>query len=1046
MDSETKSAFLVLKPVCDKVALSPSKSTLGDLKATIGSVPISGLLRLKDYVIFPLELHLHNHKNLSQETLISLVECLKAVLQRISLTELKNFLKLYSLLFSLISNPQNPELSKDVPEELKLSVVECVAELFIKSDPSVLVEFYSRPYYPKLSFGVYTCNQIVKNEKFHTLRVSALNCLMIMTGSLFDDEVKKSCSNIVMLMLPGIVSLCQATAALNVTQNHQVTLMALRLWSHVVVLVMDDNLKVQKSDDRSLCKLETSTKEKIKQIMDMQQRTEAWLADTSKNLAPVFENIVSVRSHSHWKVRHELAVASDRVVSNCLRTMQQSLMFLIDALIVLAQDEIDAVSNAAKTALHKFSQKCEAENGKSLVENIEENFFHLVTKLPRIVNGTDENVQLSELTLLGGYLSLLGPARLPHMLNSSAHLEKLISALVHLMELDTAGAKIIEEDFIVKDYDEYESWAKKSKSWRAFRHFSNENLIKKLEDICCILSDCHGTFIAHHLLDLYETNSLHRKEITLILNLIAANELSKSKDVELMTAVLDAYLEPSLWNLPTSKHEILEDSQADVHSVRLNNLSLAEIKSNVVQVCLMIEGIGDIALAVGGEIFSPCLLQCLYLLLERAGSPLEVFSEAGLYTLNNIVKACGLKDMTSLIDSYSDYLIHHVSLRLKNVTRYPQVLNVFIVIISKCTVHALSALQEIINNVLMYSCDTFQDKNIVAFLHVFLTFVSHAQKWMPPQEEEALTEKPSSPLESQSVLETFLEHHRLKLAASNFNDAIEENSSAPEEFSGAEATSESDYPENSEGADFHSESDGKKDIPETIKITISILRRSLNFLPHKNESLQLLVLQILDRGILVMQDWTDELLPVVHKIWAPLVERFSSPKPLIIHHSFKLLLTMAKITKDFIRKRTIDEVLPKLFAFLTKSAKDSHLRDVGSAYRMTQQYKLQHILLDGLGQIIIDLDCLEKTSHALLTCSSVYLSSLQPLPLQQSTKKLFETVAKKYRDLTWLILVSLKEKIHFTPPDPVFSSYEFTSSQPSAKDFQKNVDCLLQKL
>lgn len=45
---------------------------------------------------------------------------------------------------------------------------------------------------------------------------------------------------------------------------------------------------------------------------------------------------------------------------------------------------------------------------------------------------------------------MLGPARLPHMLNSSAHLEKLISALVHLMELDTAGAKIIEEDFIVK--------------------------------------------------------------------------------------------------------------------------------------------------------------------------------------------------------------------------------------------------------------------------------------------------------------------------------------------------------------------------------------------------------------------------------------------------------------------------------------------------------------------------------------------------------------------------------------------------------------------
>lgn len=76
-------------------------------------------------------------------------------------------------------------------------------------------------------------------------------------------------------------------------------------------------------------------------------------------------------------------------------------------------------------------------------------------------------------------------------------------------------------------------------------------------------------------------------------------------------------------------------------------------------------------------------------------------------------------------------------------------------------------------------------------------------------------------------------------------------------------------------------------------------------MPAKQKSTKLLSLDIIRRGVEVIRNYEDELLPVVHLVWSPLIERFKEiDEPLIVNLSFQLLQTLAKLSKDFIRSRT----------------------------------------------------------------------------------------------------------------------------------------------
>lgn len=83
------------------------------------------------------------------------------------------------------------------------------------------------------------------------------------------------------------------------------------------------------------------------------------------------------------------------------------------------------------------------------------------------------------------------------------------------------------------------------------------------------------------------------------------------------------------------------------------------------------------------------------------------------------------------------------------------------------------------------------------------------------------------------------------------------------------------------------------------------MKRCLHYLPLKNVQKSLMAMQTLQEGLLLLDEWENELLPIVHELWHPLTDRFKDENVLVINHAWQLLYVLATVSNDFIRSRTL---------------------------------------------------------------------------------------------------------------------------------------------
>lgn len=129
------------------------------------------------------------------------------------------------------------------------------------------------------------------------------------------------------------------------------------------------------------------------------------------------------------------------------------------------------------------------------------------------------------------------------------------------------------------------------------------------------------------------------------------------------------------------------------------------------------------------------------------------------------------------------------------------------------------------------------------------------------------------------------------------------------------------------------EDNEEKPIPQHIQLIVSVANRLVHVLPTKcvmdkimilevsliafknykknsllkNINFFCFVLQILMDTLLLLCENENQLLPVVHKLWSPLVNRFKYDNKdfLVLRRCFELLCVMAVTARDFIRSRTL---------------------------------------------------------------------------------------------------------------------------------------------
>lgn len=299
--------------------------------------------------------------------------------------------------------------------------------------------------------------------------------------------------------------------------------------------------------------------------------------------------------------------------------------------------------------------------------------------------------------------------------------------------------------------------------------------------------------------------------------------------------------------------------------------------------------------------------------------------------------------------------------------------------------------------------------NVHSYLRVFNAFLSHVTSWKGDTLGQ-ITDMEMQVDEEENILSNWLNILNKSPADEPINL---ENTPQHEE--------DINMPDTEPNEPSMTQSETKPELPRHIEMTKQILSQAIKFLSNSDQTQQILALECIATGVPLLADYEDELLPLVHLVWQPLVEKFRQKDPLVLSRCFSLLHILGLHAKEFILKRSLSDVIPQLKHFLKAASAHSSTE---KALVPTQEYKLQLKLLQHLPTFIRSLQLDGRHLYDLLSIVALYLSQEQPKELQALAVQAYQNLASYNGPFVYVMLL---QRAHL-------------------KDYKANVDGLFREL
>uniref|UniRef100_A0A6P8IMY9 TELO2-interacting protein 1 homolog isoform X2 n=1 Tax=Actinia tenebrosa TaxID=6105 RepID=A0A6P8IMY9_ACTTE len=817
---------------------------------------------------------------------------------------------------------------------------------------------------------------------------------------------------------------------------------------------------------------------------------EEWFTTTAIKLQVLIEKLTSASiSHSNWRVRLSVVKLCEKILSNCTKSMPKSTSLLVDILVGFLEDEYSQVSTESKAVL-EYMSKNEIKNEQTSFSSVlEENLHYQLTALPRVMRTADDEKKLRTLNLLNGYIGLLGD-RFSLLLTSTSHLKRLSLAFIQVLELDVSDVGIVEkktspmhESAVIPSdthgqnplsfpagevtADQYPRYP--------FRHFTDDKIRNALCHSCNLLG-CHGNLalLVDHFLDLFQESEIHRKQVILILNEIILGSTQREKKFEtksgsvtedftnfrntlksLVEILLSMYTSEKNWNLCTSnsietaeytgitpaKNNTLQVSREprSIHA-----LSYKTLNSNIFLTCLLLEGIGVFACALGPD-FDIFLIETLYLVLSKLGDSNAAVSRSAYGTLVSICQSCGYSSVEELITQNADYLVNSIAKDLKYVFINQQSPRVLQVMLQYSSPEVLAIIEDTLNDIFTV-LDLYPDQIMISLVKVLNTLVCSLHKWFAgykSKQQQAVKKLiPKTHCSEEKLFLRLKEDDFVQKVKNNLQQYIKRKRIVLGEADIEEEDAAQDNKE-SEDEDLYS-TDEKPKLPLHARYATQVLEKCIHFLSNSSFVLRILVLDTVYHGVLALKERENDLLPMIHHLWPPLMNRLNDKDQVVVIKAIDVITTMAECSGDFMRRRVIKDVIPRLLTYLNKQAEVSV--KAGPVYTHSQAYKLQVASLKGLGRLCKQLEISELQLDAAACVCSLYLSCRQPVDLQQIALQIFEIFFTLEPDVMWLILNNMFCPQVPQPPHPMFAEVKLAGVKPECKEFASNITSLLRKL
>ncbi|NXG38182.1 TTI1 protein, partial [Dromaius novaehollandiae] len=1071
-------AFGALRPVCVQLTKAQTRENVAQLQARLGAVSAAALQELQEYVLFPLRFALKVPGPKQERLVQSVVQCISSVLAATCVKKQELLQELFSELCSCLSPPSAVKKPASLSEELKLAVIQALHTLMHSAYGDVILSLYQPSTLPLLGFAVSLLLGLAEQEKAKQIKISALKCLQVLILQCdcqehqnLDEDEAQQCGDLFASFLPGISITLSRVITGDIKQGHTTTVSAIRLFYQIVGLVMSDEQLSRVPKNKEKLSVEQS---RISELMI--HRGPDWSKSTAEKLTLLIHKIVEFSSvHPHWKVRLELVELVHHLMRNCRQSLVDSFSHLLKALVGLVNDENSEVQNRCNEVLQSIAEQRLVAENRALADVLSENLHSLATALPRLMNSQDDQGKFSTLTLLLGYLKLLGP-KINIVLNSAAHLHRLSKALMQVLELDVTDVKIVEDRRWGSEssYEPPGCLQKGKRQKKYFRFFTEEKVFQLLQQLCRVLGYYGNLYLlVDHFMGLYTESVTYRKQSAMVLNELIAGAAGVGVDIlheredpvsmddlkGSITSILDEYTDQANWYLITSidtdevgtelsvRHSGLPTSPGSAHSSVLippsdPHLSTRTMNSNIWQICIQLEGIGCFAAVLGKE-FRLLLLSALYPVLEKAGDKTLLVSETAMGTLVDICEACSYDSMQCLINENSDYLVNGISLNLRQLAHQPHASRVLDTMLRHSDASLLPLVEDVIQDVLS-TLDQSYDNQASTFLRVLYSLTAALVQWFGTscrEEHQGQTAEWRSRTLSQvqqqqlvtrqEVEQFFLDYVRQKqIAEGNLPDTDDEEADV--------------VPPLAEPERNNSDTEGETPLPSHAQLAKDVMERCIHLLSDRNLRVRLKVLDVLELCVTVLHPHGNHLLPMAHRVWPALVTRLISDDPLAVLRAFKVLCTLAQKCGDFLRQRFSKDVLPKLASSLLSQAPAS--ARAGPVYSHTLTFKLQLAVLQGLGSLCEKLDMGESDLNKVADACLIYLSAKQPMKLQEAAQSVFLHLMHVDPDTTWLLLNELYCPHLYEPPHTSLRPVTLGGMGRQRNEFTDNVLFLLETL
>ncbi|XP_059753846.1 TELO2-interacting protein 1 homolog [Balaenoptera ricei] len=1082
-------AFGVLRPICVQLTKTQTVENVERLQAQLQVVSDSALQELQQYILFPLRFTLKTPGPKREHLIQSVVECITLVLSSTCVKEQELLQELFSELSACLYSP-NSQKPAAVSEELKLAVIQGLSALMHSAYGDIILTIYEPSILPRLGFAVSLLLGLAEQEKSKQIKMAALKCLQVLLFQCecqdhprsLDELEQKQLGDLFASFLPGLSTTLTRVITGDFKQGHSIVVSSLKVFYKTVSFIMADEQLRRVSEVRA----KPAVEHRVAELLV--HREANWVKTTGDRLTVLIKKIIEcVSVYPHWKVRLELIDFVEALLLKCSQSLVESAGPLLKALVSLVNDESPDVQAQCNKILRRFADEKVVVGSRAFADILSENLHSLATSLPRLMSSQDDQGRFSTLSLLLGYLKLLGP-KVNFVLNSVAHLQRLSKALIQVLELDVTDIKIVEERHWNSEHlstspetSALRPWAQMQR--RYFRFFTDERVFLLLRQVCQLLGFYGNLYLlVDHFMELYHESVVYQKQAAMILNELVVGaaglgvENLHEKHIktnpeelrEIVTSILEEYTSQENWYLVTclEAEEVgeeltmmrsgLQALASGAHTCQATSPptfskpspTICSMNSNIWQICIQLEGIGHFAHALGKD-FRLLLMSALYPVLEKAGDQTLLISQAAISAMMDICQACGYDSLQQLINQNSDYLVNGISLNLRHLSLHPHTPKVLEVMLQNSDASLLPLVADVVQDVLT-TLDQFYDKRTTSFVSVLHALLAALAQWFPDTghlgqlQEQSVGEEGSHLSRRPASLEKGLENTTTAEDIEQFvlnylkeKDVADGNVS---DFDNEEEE-QSDPPEVDENG---SDPGVQAPLPVQIQIATDVMERCIHLMSDKSLKIRLKVLDVLDLCVVVLQSHKNQLLPLAHRAWPSLVHRLTNDDPLAVLRAFKVLRTLGGKCGDFLRSRFCKDVLPKVAGSLVSQAPIS--ARAGPVYFHTLAFKLQLAVLQGLGPLCERLDLGEGDLNKVADACLIYLSAKQPVKLQEAARSLFLHLMKVDPDSTWLLLNELYCPQEFTPPHPSLHPVQLRGPTGQQNPYAANVLRLLQEL